>query len=368
MLENIAYMVAGLAILVFGADWLVKGSSRLALAFGISPLVVGLTIVAFGTSAPELAVSVTSAYAGSSDLAVANVIGSNLFNTLFILGASALVAPLIVHQQLVRMDVPIMIGTSLLLLVLAADGRLGLWDSTLLAGLVIAYTVFLIVESRRESSAKVVAEYAEGAADAAGNQAGSLPMNLLLLAVGLAGLVFGSKLLVAGAIDFARLLGVSEVVIGLTIVAAGTSLPELATSVVAAFKGERDIAIGNVVGSNIFNICSVLGFSGFASLGALTVTPAMIAVDIPLVIGTALICLPFFRVGYQFTRANGAVFLGSYALYVVYLVLRETANPNLAAYSAVLFGVVIPAIIVGTVVVSVAALRGEDQGKRPSSP
>lgn len=365
MLENIGLMAAGLAILVFGADWLVKGSSRLALAFGISPLVVGLTIVAFGTSAPELAVSITAAYNGASDMAVANVVGSNLFNTLFILGASALVAPLIVHHQLVRMDVPIMIGVSVLLLVLAADGGLSLWDSGLLAGLVIAYTVFLIVESRREQSAAVKAQYAEGVEEAIGGEKGTLPMDLLLIVVGLAGLVFGSRLLVTGAIDFARILGVSEAVIGLTIVAAGTSLPELATSVVAAFKGERDIAIGNVVGSNIFNICSVLGFSGLVSAGALTVNDQMIRVDIPLMIATALICLPFFRVGYQLTRANGAVFLASYVLYVTYLVLQETQSPALGTYGAVLFGAVVPGIIIGTVIVAVKSLREEHGGGNP---
>lgn len=363
MLEQIAYIAAGLAILVFGADWLVKGASRLALTAGISPLVVGLTIVAFGTSAPEMAVSVTSAYSGASDIAVANVVGSNIFNVLFILGVSALVAPLIVHQQLVRMDVPIMIGVSVLLLVLAADGGLGLWDSILLASLIVAYTLFLIVESRRESSAAVIAEYEGEVADASGGDKGSLLANLGFIVAGLAALIYGSGLLVDGAISIAKMLGVSEVIIGLTIVAAGTSLPELATSTVAAFKGERDIAIGNVVGSNIFNICSVLGFSGLASLGGLTVAPGMIGFDIPLMIGVALICLPFFRSGYEVTRANGAVFLGCYVLYVTWLVLRETGSPLLGAYTSILAGLVIPALIVGTVLVAVRALRDEGKAK-----
>jgi cation:H+ antiporter len=363
MLEHIGLMAAGLAILVFGADWLVKGASRLAIAAGIAPLVVGLTIVAFGTSAPEMAVSVSAAFSGANDMAVANVVGSNLFNVLFILGVAALVAPLVVHQQLVRMDVPIMIGASVLLLVLAADGGLGLWDSALLAALIVAYTVFLIVESRREKSAEVLAEYQEEVADASGGESGSMPVNLLLIVVGLAGLVYGSQLMVEGAISLARVLGVSDVIIGLTIVAAGTSLPELATSVVAAFKGERDIAIGNVVGSNIFNICSVLGFSGLASGGALTVAPAMISIDIPLMIAVALVCLPFFRSGYTLTRANGAVFLASYVLYVVYLILKETQDPALHTYSDVLLALVVPAIIIGTIIVSVLALRNEEKQK-----
>lgn len=362
MLEHIGYMVAGLAILVFGADWLVKGASRLAIEFGISPLVVGLTVVAFGTSAPEMAVSVTSAYSGASDIAVANVVGSNIFNVLFILGVSALIAPLVVHQQLVRMDVPIMIGVSVLLFVLGADGRLSLWDSVLLSALIVAYTGFLLVEAGREKNPDIVAEYASETREASGGERGSLPLNIGLIAIGLAALVFGADLLVDGAIAFAKELGVSEVIIGLTIVAAGTSLPELATSTVAALKGERDIAIGNVVGSNIFNICSVLGFSGLASLGNLTVAPAMVAVDIPLMIGIALVCLPFFRSGYTVTRANGAVFLASYVMYVVFLVLKETGNPAVDAYGTVMFGGVLPAIIIGTVVVSVRALREEQRG------
>lgn len=364
MLEQIAYMAAGLAILVFGADWLVKGASRLAIAAGIAPLVIGLTIVAFGTSAPELAVSVTSAYSGASDIAVANVVGSNIFNVLFILGISALVAPLIVHQQLVRMDVPIMIGASILLFVLGVDGRLGLWDSLLLTALIIAYTVFLIVEARREKNVGVVTEYAEGVEDAAGTDKSSLPMNLLFIVAGLGALIFGSQLLVDGAISFAKTIGISEVVIGLTIVAAGTSLPELATSVVAAFKGERDIAIGNIVGSNIFNICSVLGLSGLASGGNLTVAPSLLAVDIPLMIAIALLCLPFFRSGYELTRANGAVFLGAYCVYVAWLVMAATNSPALAGLEMLLSGVLMPALIIGTVVVAILTLRREEQAKR----
>ncbi len=359
MLEHIGYMVAGLAILVLGADWLVKGASRLALAAGITPLVVGLTVVAFGTSAPELAVSVSSAYSGATDIAVANVVGSNIFNVLLILGVSAIVAPLVVHQQLVRMDVPIMIGASLLLFALSVDGLIGLWDSLLLASIIVAYTVFLIVEARREKDPAIVAEYTEEVADAGGNEKHSLLANLFFVVAGVAALVYGAQLMVDGAIAMAKSLGVSEVIIGLTIVAAGTSLPELATSTVAAFKGERDIAIGNVVGSNIFNICSVLGFSGLASGGALTVAPNLIAVDIPLMIMVALLCLPLFRSGYEVTRGNGLLFLGAYVAYVVYLVMKETQHPALADYSGVLFSVALPAVIIGVVVVTVAALRRE---------
>jgi len=357
MLQDFVSIVGGLVVLVLGAEWMVRGSSRLALALGIAPLVVGLTVVAFGTSAPELAVSVTSAYAGSNDIAVANAVGSNIINILLILGASALVTPLVVHHQLVRLDVPIMIGMSLLLFVLGADGRLGLWDSGLLAALIVAYTAFVVKEARREKDPTVIAEY--GGDLEATNGSGSPVLNGLLVLAGFAGLVIGSHFFVEGAIDVARLLGVSEVVIGLTLVAGGTSLPELATSVVAAFRGERDIAIGNVVGSNIFNMGSVLGFSGLASVGSLTVAPNLFAVDIPFMIAVSLLCLPFFRTGYELSRANGAVFVGVYLVYLVYLYLQATKNPALATLHLVVFEVLLPVLIIGTVVVIVGSLRAE---------
>ncbi len=355
MLSNLGLMAGGLLVVTLGANWLVKGASRLALAFGISPLVVGLTVVAFGTSAPELAVSLTSALAGESDLAVANVVGSNIFNVLFILGLSALVTPLVVHQQLVRMDLPVMIGMSLLLYVLGMDGRLDMADGAVLATLIIGYTVFLIRESRRASSAAAEAS----GVSAAPVERGSLPVNLLFMVLGLAGLVGGSHFMVEGAVGFARLLGISEVVIGLTIIAAGTSLPEVATSVTAAIKGERDIAIGNVVGSNIFNIGSVLGFSALASLGKLSVSPSMLAVDVPLVLAVSLLCVPFFRTGYQLTRVNGAVLLGSWVAYVTWLVLREQGSAAMPVVQGIVLRGLLPAIIIGAVVEMVKSLHDE---------
>ncbi len=353
MWSNLGFLVGGLVLVTLGADWLVKGASRLALTFGISPLVIGLTVVAFGTSAPELAVSVASAVTGQSDLAVANVVGSNIFNVLFILGMSALVTPLVVHRQLVRMDLPVMIGMSMLLFVLGMDGRLDLADGVLLSGLILAYTGFLIRESRRDAGP------AKDAVNAVPPAKGSLPVNLGFIALGLVGLVGGSKLMVDGAVGFARLFGISEVVIGLTIVAAGTSLPELATSVTAALKGERDIAIGNVVGSNIFNIGAVLGISSLASLGSLSVSPSMRAVDIPLSLAVSLICVPFFRSGYVLTRANGAVLLGSWVVYVAWLVLQEQQAAALPLVSFLLLRFFVPTLIVGAVLVMVKSLHHE---------
>jgi len=257
---TLVLFLLGLGCLIGGAELLVRGASRLAAAAGISPLVIGLTVVAYGTSAPEMAVSVQSALAAQADIALGNVVGSNIFNVLFILGVSALIIPLTVAQQFVRKEVPIMIGASLLLWLAAADGVIARWESALLFAGIVAYTVYLVRESRRERR-EIQEEYAAefGAAPAA--KGGGVAVNIGLVLAGLALLVLGSRWLVDGAVAIARAAGLSELVIGLTIVAAGTSLPEVATSILAAVRGERDIAVGNVVGSNIFNILAVLGIA-----------------------------------------------------------------------------------------------------------
>ena len=246
--------VAGLAALVAGAELLVRGASKLALSFGISPLVVGLTIVAFGTSAPEVAVSVGAVLGGRTDIAIGNVVGSNVFNVLFILGLSAVITPLVVNVQLIRQEVPILIGAAVLLVALTLDGRLERLEAAFLCVLLLAYTVFLVLQSRAETQA-ARDEYA-GEFKPAGPDGwdARLPVQLLLIGVGLALLVFGADWLVAASVRFAKALGVSDLIIGLTIVAAGTSMPEVATSVMAAVKGERDIAVGNVVGSSTFSL------------------------------------------------------------------------------------------------------------------
>jgi len=295
---TILLFIGGLIGLIIGAELLVRGASKLALSFGISPLVVGLTIVAFGTSAPEVAVSVGAVLDGKTDIAIGNVVGSNILNVLFILGVSALIAPLVVNIQLIRQEVPIMIGASLLLLALGLDGKLSFLDGGILFGLMIAYTVFLIVQSRKETKA-AHAEYAAEVKPAVpGGWDSKLPMQLLLIVVGLAFLVIGSEWLVNASVTFAKALGVSDLVIGLTIVAAGTSMPEVATSITAAIKGERDIAVGNVVGSNTFNILGCLGLSGIVSgdLGV-AMSAAILNFDIWVMIAVALACLPVFMTG-----------------------------------------------------------------------
>lgn len=308
-------LIAGLALLVAGAEALVRGASKLAGAVGISPLVIGLTVVAFGTSAPEMAVSAAASINGQSDLAMGNVIGSNIFNVLFILGLSALVVPLSVSRQLVRMDVPVMIGVSILMVAFAWNGSISRLESAVLFAGIITYTLFLIRESRRENRV---------ASDRNPNPTrpgiGFILVNGLLIFGGLGLLVLGSRWLVEAAIEIATVLGVSERVIGLTIVAAGTSLPELATSVMASIRGERDIAVGNVVGSNIFNILAVLGLSGLLSADGLVVASGMMALDIPVMVVTALVCLPLFYTGYRISRIEGGLFLAGYFAYTVYLI------------------------------------------------
>ena len=349
-MQDALMFAAGLAGLVLGATLLVRGASKLALSFGISPLVVGLTIVAFGTSAPEVAVSVGAVLDGRTDIAVGNVVGSNIFNVLFILGISALITPLVVNLQLIRQEVPIMIGASLLLLVMGLDGGIGLWDAGLFAALMVVYTSFLIVQSRRASAQS--SEYDEEIKPAAeGAWDSKLPMQLLLIIAGLGLLVLGSEALVGAAVSFAKALGVSDVVIALTIVAAGTSMPEVATSITAAIKGERDIAVGNVVGSNTFNILGCLGISGLAAgSGGLPLAPSLMSFDIWVMLAVALACLPVFVTGREIARWEGGIFIGYYAAYVAYLILAAQQHDALPAFSNVMLGFVLPLTVVTLIV------------------
>lgn len=362
---------AGLASLVFGASLLVRGASKLALSFGISPLVVGLTIVALGTSAPEIAVSVAAVLEGKTDMAVGNVVGSNIFNVLFVLGLSALIVPLVVHRQLIRQEVPIMFGVTLLMALMALDGKVQAWEGGVLVVLMVAYTSFLVVQSRRESalvkaqadaahltSASGVDEYeAEFQTAAPGDWDAKWPAQLALILVGLVFLVLGSDWLVGAAVVFAKALGVSDVVIALTIVAAGTSMPEVATSIAAALKGERDIAVGNVVGSCIFNVLGCLGISGLVAGGAgLVVAPSLLSFDLWVMLAVALACLPMFVSGGEISRWEGGMFAGYYVAYITYVVLVAQQHAALATYGHLMMGFVLPLTVI-TLVVSLVRQR-----------
>ena len=320
-------LAAGFVLLIVGAELLVKGASRLATSFGIPALVVGLTVVAFGTSAPELAVSVKAAFSGQAELAIANVVGSNIFNILFILGLAALIMPLMVSQQLIRQDVPIMMGVSFVALWMIQDGSIGKPEAGLLFLGVILYTVFLFYQGKKT-----------GIEDrqASSSQTAPIWQNILLLIVGLALLVLGARWLLQSAVTIASSFGVSEAVIGLTIIAAGTSLPEVMTSIVATIKGERDIAIGNVVGSNIFNILAVLGLSGLLSPTPLLASEQLSQIDFPVMVAVAVLCLPLFFLGSTLNRFEGFLFLLLYVAYVWFTIAIALSLPYLQDLQTVL--------------------------------
>ncbi|MCL6536298.1 MAG: calcium/sodium antiporter [Armatimonadetes bacterium] len=337
-MEKAWLILPGLLLLIGGGEWLVRGASRLASLLGVPPVVIGLSVVAFGTSAPELAVSILSAYRGQPDIAVGNVVGSNIVNILLILGLSAVVAPLAVSMRLIKIEVPMMIGAALLFFALAYDGKLTRLDGAVLVGI---FTVYLAWMARTARSETLL--------DAEVEEAGAMPrtgwtyLKLAgLMIAGLAGLVLGSEWLIQGAVAAARALGVSELVIGLTVVAIGTSLPELATSVIASMRGERDISVGNVVGSNIFNILSVLGFSCLVAPDGIAVAPAVLRFDAVVMIGVSLACFPVFFNGFQIKRWEGALFVGYYVAYTVYLILYSSHHDALDEYTLAMGYFVLP--------------------------
>jgi cation:H+ antiporter len=340
---SIVLFVIGLGLLLAGAEVLVRGASRLAFAAGISPLVVGLTVVAFGTSAPELAVGVGSALAGEPDIALGNVIGGNIFNVLVILGISALIVPLAVHERLIRIEVTLLIVISVLVLVFATDGVIARWEGMLLFLGIIAYTVFAVRQSRMESQ-DVQAEYARefGANPRAAARQFGLGWQVLLVVLGMGLLMLGARWLVEGAVDIAEALGMSELVIGLTVVAAGTALPEVATSVIASIRGERDIAVGNVVGSNIFNILGVLGLAAAVAPEGIPVQLSALTFDLPIMIAVAVACLPVFFSGGVIGRWEGAIFLLYYVLYSTFLLLKAVEHDATNAFGKAILTYVLP--------------------------
>lgn len=354
-------LLAGLILLVLGGELLVRGAAKLATSVGISPLVVGLTVVAFGTSAPELAVAVQAAWAGEVDIALGNVVGSNILNVLLILGISALITPLLVASQMIRQEVPVMIGVSILLLLLALDGQISRLEGGLFFALAVSYTILLIRQSRRETKA-TREQYEQQSHLQAKSWDDRLPVQIGLILIGLAMLVFGAGFLIDGATQIAAALGVSELIIGLTIVAGGTSLPEVAASIAAALKGQRDMAVGSVVGSNIFNILVVLGLSSLASPAGLTVSQTLLEFDMIVMLAVAVACLPVFFTGATIARWEGAVFLGYYVAYTSYLVLGAQQSALVDEFSLVMLGFVLPLTVLTLAVVSYRAWKLERSG------
>jgi cation:H+ antiporter len=401
-LDAFLLILGGLVLLVGGGEFLVRGASRFAELLGLSPLVVGLTVVAYGTSAPELAVSIQAGFAGNDNIAVANVVGSNIFNVLFILGLCALVAPLVVDRRLVRVDVPVMMAVSLVAGLMALDGNFAFWEGLILALGTASYTAWSVISSRAETAAAAAAAaaanshhvpepeliegkhpgwlvsqlviaalgglgwklgwfgFTQGGLALLGGfvftlghffgkggttRAGDLLHQIGFIFTGLGVLVLGAGWLVDGSVLTARALGVSDAVIGLTIVAAGTSLPEVAASVVATLRGERDMAIGNVVGSNIANILAILGISSLVTPGGLSVAESLLRVDIPVMIAVAIVCLPVFYTGYLIRRWEGSVFLAAYIGYTTWLVFDATKQPASTALGEALGWVFAPVVM-----------------------
>lgn len=316
LILELLLLVGGFAAIYFGADWMVRGAARLQGILGLSPIVIGLTVVSLGTSAPELVVAVLAALQGSGDLAVGNVLGSNLANIGLILGGTALVSPLIVVDRVVHREIPIMIFLTLLFLPLILDHRVGRLDGILLCLLLAAYLAYVFHQGRK-APAEMLAEYSKLASEARSQARKAILKSIGLLVVGVLGLVLGGKAIVEAATYLARAFGISEMGIGLTVVAVGTSLPELATSLVAALKKHTDIAVGNVIGSNIFNLTGVMGVASV--IQPIAVHEEVHTLEYPAVLAMSVLVLlvPFFcrRNGrFQIRRMGGFVLLSAYLL------------------------------------------------------
>ncbi|QVM93936.1 calcium/sodium antiporter [Pseudomonas entomophila] len=314
-------MGLGLVLLIIGAELLVRAALRLATRLHVRPLIIGLSLVAFGSTAPQLTVSLQAAYQGAPDVAVGSVIGSNIFNVLVILGLAALIIPLRVSRQLVRLDIPLMIIASGLVYLLASNGQLGRIEGLVLLLGLLGYLLMLWHQSRhyaRTYPAPCVAHtstvrFWSGA--------------LLQIALGLGLLSLAGHLLLEAAVEVATDLGLSERIIGLTVVAVCTSLPELAAALIAALRGEREIAVGAVIGSNLFNLLAVLGLTALVTPEPLSISPNALGFDLPVMLGVAALCLPVFYSGYRVTRAEGLVFLCLYLAYGLHVVAFTTGMP-----------------------------------------
>jgi len=345
---DVGLILAGLVLLVAGGEALVRGAGTLASRAGISPLVIGLVVVSAATSAPELAVTVGSVLNGVPDLAVGNVIGSNIANILLILGLSAVISPLLIKRQLVRFDIPVMVGISVLLLVVSLDGSVSVLDGVLLFSALVLHTIISIRLGRKE----VVDPNAKPDSMPLNSSPVPLWLAIILLVAGIGLLVAGAQLLVLGAVGIATALGVSSLVIGLTVVAVGTSLPELATSLIALRRGETDMAVGNVVGSNIFNIGMVLGLPAMFFAEGIPVATSVISIDLPLMLAASVALLPIAFTGFIVARWEGSLFVLLYTSYTLYLVLASTQHDAAEGFSTIMLWFVLPLVAITLVAVT----------------
>ncbi|MCZ2818787.1 calcium/sodium antiporter [Modestobacter sp. VKM Ac-2977] len=344
-------LLAGLALLTAGGELLVRGGSALGRAAGISPLVIGLTVVAFATAAPELAVSLGAALTGVAGIAVGNVVGSNIANVLLVGGITALAAPLAVDRKLLRGDLPALLGLSVLLFLFAVDGTVALWEGMLLVALAVAYLSWKVVAGRREEAPDAT----EAARPALRPRTVFAPVGMLLGGVAL--LVVGARMLVDAATAIASALGLSDLVIGLTVVAVGTSFPELVTTVVAAVRGQREMALGNIVGSNVLNIGVVLGLTAVVAPGGLPVDASALRLDLPVMIAVTLGFVPLLLTGAKLVRWEGGLLLAWYAIYLAVLVLPAVGSAAAPAFTAVAQWGLLPLTTVGLAVLTVREVR-----------
>lgn len=337
-------LVIGFALLIGGAEFLVRGAEKISVLFGVSPLLIGLTVVAYGTSAPEMAVNISAIYEvpPRSGLVLGNVVGSNIANILLVLGFTAIVMPLVVPRELVLTTLPFMVLVCFSVYVVALDGSISRVEGTLMFVTALLYTIVLVYRGRQRS--RIQLNPGEGTAYQSIMR--PLGLNILLVMGGLALLIYGANLLVEACIEIAQLLRVSELVIGLSIVAVGTSLPELATSIVACMKGKRDLAVGNLVGSNIFNILLVLGLCSALSTDGLVVEPRALEFDIVLMIVVAVACLPIFASDYKINRWEGVLLLAYYIAYIVYLYLSYASEVTSTFIDRPLLYWVVPLVVV----------------------
>jgi cation:H+ antiporter len=374
-------ILLGLVLLVAGGELLVRGASGLATRIGMSSLVVGLTVVAFATSAPELAVTLGAVMGGEPGLAVGNVVGSSIANVLMILGSSAIILPLLVKVQLVRIDIPFMAALSILFLLLAIDGGFSRVDGLILLVMLVLYIAVAIILSRRDGHVDDLrgpgASIATASAGRVGQTArtsgdtmteavedvearGSIGRDLVLVLIGVVLLVVGANILVKGATGIATAFGVSDLIVGLTVVAIGTSLPELATSIVAVRRGQRDLAVGNVVGSNIFNIGAVAGLAAMISPTGLPVPESALALDIPLMIAASVVLLPLAFTGSVIARWEGGLLVALYVSYLLYTVLAAAERPILQGFTTVMLWFITPLVVltvISTVVHEISRRR-----------
>ncbi len=340
-------LVSGLLLLILGAEILVRAAVRLAASLKVRPLIIGLSIVAFGSSAPQMTVSLQATLAGNTDIAVGSVIGSSIFNILVTLGLSALIIPLRVSRQLVRLDIPVMICAALLVFTLSANETLTPVDGLVLLAALVAYLGVLHYQTRHSRRPRTLDTVARA----------PWLSSVLLMLGGLLILVLAGHLLLGAAVDVASDLGLSERIVGLTLIGVGTSLPCLATSLIAAVRGEREIAVGNVIGSSLFNLLGVLGFTALVAPSPLSVSPNALDFDLPVMLGVVALCLPVFYTGYRVTRAEGLVFLSLYLVYALHVVSFTFGMPLATRLEKLMLYYVLPALVAFLVLSTLRAWR-----------